>query len=155
MAALTQGRLTPRRAGDFRDEPLHGATTVFAGAMVMRDADGFLVEGQTATGLVGVGVADRDADNGAGADGDITCRYKPGTYRMANSAAADAIDQADIGELCYAVDDQTVALTDATGTRSPAGIIEDVDSDGVWVRFDEFLTKHAAVAAQALADANP
>ncbi|MFB0515162.1 MAG: hypothetical protein ACETWG_00985, partial [Candidatus Neomarinimicrobiota bacterium] len=33
----------------------------------------------------------------------------------------------------YIVDDQTVAKTDGTGTRSPAGFIEDVDSNGVWV----------------------
>ena len=36
----------------------------------------------------------------------------------------------------YIVDDNTVALTDGTSTRSRAGIIEGVDTDGgVWVRF--------------------
>jgi hypothetical protein len=34
------------------------------------------------------------------------------------------------------VDDQTVAKTDGTGARSVAGKVFDVDSGGVWVRFD-------------------
>ncbi|CUH67985.1 hypothetical protein TG4357_03322 [Thalassovita gelatinovora] len=59
---------------------------------------------------------------------------------MPNSAAADEITIADIGNKAYAVDDQTVAKTDGTATRSPAGIIDDVDANGVWVRFDEALT---------------
>ena len=39
------------------------------------------------------------------------------------------------------VDDQTVAKTNGGNTRSPAGIIDSVDADGVWIRFDEALTK--------------
>lgn len=141
MPALTEGRLTPRRDGEYREGPVAASTTLFAGAMVMREADGFLSQGRTATGLVGVGVAEKLADNSAGADGDIQARYRTGIFRMANSAAADAITLAEIGDVCFAVDDQTVAKTDGTSSRSPAGIIEDVDTLGVWVRFDEALTK--------------
>ena len=64
-----------------------------------------------------------------------------GVFRYANSAAGDLIATADIGTVCYIVDDQTVAKTSATATRSPAGIVEDVDANGVWVRFDEALTR--------------
>jgi hypothetical protein len=42
---------------------------------------------------------------------------------------------ADVGKQCYLVDDQTVAKTDGTNTRSPAGFVRDVDADGVWVEF--------------------
>ena len=55
--------------------------------------------------------------------------------QFANSAATDAITLADIGKDCFIVDDQTVAKTDGSGTRSRAGRVFDVDADGVWVEF--------------------
>lgn len=141
MAALTEARLTPRREGDVLAGLVAAATRIYAGALVMRNAAGYLVAGQTATALVGVGVAERTWDNSAGLAGDMIVTYRPGVWRMANSAAADAITIAEIGDLCFAVDDQTVAKTNGTSSRSPAGIIVDVDAQGVWVRVDEALTK--------------
>ena len=140
MAALTQDRNTARLQGDKRTGLVAAATTLFAGAMVMRNAAGYLVEGQTATGLVGVGRSEARVDNSAGANGDLRAEYLPGVFHFANSAAADAIAIGDIGAVCFAVDDQTVAKTNGSSTRSPAGIVEDVDATGVWVRFDEALT---------------
>lgn len=35
------------------------------------------------------------------------------------------------------------AKTDATATRSRAGIVDGVEGTGVWVRFDEALTRAA------------
>ncbi len=140
MAALTKDRNTPRADGDLRQGGVAAATTIFAGALVMRNAAGYLVEGQTATGLVGVGRAEERKDNSAGANGALSLTYRPGAYRFANSAAGDLIADADIGSLCYAVDDQTVAKTDGSSSRSPAGIVDHVDAHGVWVRLDEALT---------------
>lgn len=140
MPPLTSGRNTPRLTGDDRQGAVAASTKIYAGAIVMRNATGYLTKGQTATGLVGVGRAEELADNSAGADGGQTVTYRTGSYRYANSAAADEITAADIGTKCYAVDDQTVAKTDGTGTRSPAGIIDGLDAHGVWVRFDEALT---------------
>ena len=140
MAALTQGRNTAEALGPLRVGAVAASTTIFAGAMVMANASGFVLEGQTATGLVGLGRAERGVDNAAGADGDAQVDYKPGTFRFDNSAAADEITAADIGKPCYAVDDQTVAKTDGTGTRSPAGTVDSVDANGVWVTFDPALT---------------
>lgn len=140
MVALTKDRNTPRADGDLRQGGIAAATTIFAGALVMRNAAGFLIEGQTATGLVGVGRAEEQKDNSAGANGALSLTYRPGVYRFANSAAADLIADADIGALCYAVDDQTVAKTDGSSSRSPAGIVDHVDAQGVWVRLDEALT---------------
>jgi hypothetical protein len=140
MVALTKDRNTPRLSGDVRSGPVAAATTIFAGALLMRNAAGFLIEGQTATGLVGVGRAEERVEN-AGADGAASVTWRPGIYRFANSAGADEIATAEIGDVCYAVDDQTVAKTDGSASRSPAGIVEDVDAQGVWVRLDEALTK--------------
>lgn len=144
MTALTADRNTPQSMGARRVGLVAAATTVFAGAMLMRNAAGFLVEGQSATGLIGVGRAQEYVDNAAGADGDVRVEFEPGIFRFENSAAADEITQADLGKVCFAVDDQTVAKTSATNTRSPAGVVDHVDELGVWVRFDEALTRAAA-----------
>ena len=144
MAALTDDRMTPRREGDYRVGAVAAATVIYAGALVMRNAAGWLVKGQTATGLVGAGRAEARFDNSAGSAGDIVARYRPGTYRFANSGSTDTITIAEIGDVCFVVDDQTVAKTNGTNTRSPAGIVDHVDDQGVWVRFDEALTLAAA-----------
>lgn len=144
MTALTAGRNTPQIAGDNRIGLLAAATSVFAGSIIMRNAAGYIVKGATATGLVGVGRAEDAGDNALGDAGDASVPYRIGTFRFANSAGADEITAADIGNLAFAVDDQTVAKTDGTASRSPAGFVDNVDELGVWVRFDEALTKVAA-----------
>ncbi|WP_158971990.1 hypothetical protein [Chachezhania sediminis] len=151
MTALTADRNTPRSEGDLRSGLVAAATLVYAGALLMRNAAGNVIEGQTATGLVGIGRAEERVDNSTGSAGDLSVRYRPGTFRFANSAAADEITIADIGQLAYAVDDQTVAKTDGTASRSAAGIVDAVDDQGVWVRLDEALTNAAATAAAAAA----
>lgn len=140
MAALSADRNTARLEGDIRQGDAAASVTIYAGALLMRDASGNLTPGATATGAVGVGRAEAQVDNSSGAAGDLTVDYRPGVYRYANSSGADLITKADIGAKCFIVDDQTVARTDATATRSPAGIVDGVDANGVWVRLDEALT---------------
>lgn len=141
MVALTADRNTPSYLGDQRQAPLAAAVKVFAGSILMRNAAGFLTKGATATGSFGVGVAMEQVDNSAGIAGAKSVTYEAGVWRFANSSAGDLIAQANIGAKCWIVDDQTVALTNGTNTRSPAGIIENVDALGVWVRFDEALNR--------------
>lgn len=141
MAALTSDRNTTMRQGDMRETPVAASVQIFKGALVMRDTDGNIKPGATETGAVGVGRAEEAADNSGGAAGDLTVKWRSGVFQYANSAGADEIDASDIGTVCYIVDDQTVAATDGTGTRSKAGIVEDVDARGVWVLFDEALTR--------------
>jgi len=143
MVALTKDRTTPQAKGDTRNGPLAAAVTAFAGALLMRNAAGFIVPAIAASGLVGIGVCEKRVAN-EGADGEARVDYRPGKFRFANSAAADEITIAAIGQLCYAVDDQTVALTDGGGARSPAGIVDNIDDQGVWVCLDEHLTNIAA-----------
>jgi hypothetical protein len=141
MAALSKDRNTARAEGDLRSLGVAAAQLIYAGAMVMRNASGFAVKGTTALNLVGVGRAEERVDNAAGAAGDKRVRVRPGIYRYANSAASDEVTIADIGALAYAVDDQTVAKTSGTNTRSIAGFVDDVDAQGVWVRFDEAMVR--------------
>lgn len=79
-----------------------------------------------------IGMFLESVTGGAG-NGDETVDVEEGTYLLLNSAGADAITVANIDQYCYVVDDETVALTSAGGTRPVAGIIRAVDSVGVWV----------------------
>jgi hypothetical protein len=137
MVALTSDRNTPRAEGDIKSLGVAATQLIYAGAIVMRNAAGYAVEGATALNLIGVGRAEERVDNATGAAGDKVIRVRPGIYRFGNASAGDAITIADIGKPCYAVDDQTVAKTNGTNTRSIAGFIHDVDANGVWVEFNE------------------
>jgi len=140
MVALAADRNTGLRQGDLRVGQVGAASKIFKGAIVMRNAAGYLIKGATATGSFGVGVAQTLADNTSGANGAITVNWRPGVGYFANQTG-DLCLVTDIGAKCWIVDDQTVAKTNGTSTRSPAGIIEDVDANGVWVRFDEALNR--------------
>ena len=139
MVALTENRSTVQMASGDRSDLLGAAQTIFAGALLMRNAAGQIIKGATATGSFGLGRAEAA---GVSTTAGVTSQtYREGIFRYANSAAGDLIAKADIGAVCYIVDDQTVAKTNGTSTRSPAGSVVDVDAMGVWVRFDEALTR--------------
>lgn len=134
MTALTKDRNTPVREGELFSFGVATNVKIFAGSIVMLNATGYATKGATATGQIAAGRAEALADNTGGADGAISVDVRAGVFKFANSAAGDAITIAEVGDTCYIVDDQTVAKTDGTGTRSAAGKIVGVDSDGVWVR---------------------
>lgn len=139
MAALTGNRDTQEKAHPASMiHSFQGAdsTQFYRGGMVVIDqADGRLKKGSTDTGLVCVGRCEEDILTGASNARKV--RAKSGIFKWGNSADADLIEADDIGKDCFIVDDQTVALTNGTNTRSKAGTIYDVDSDGVWV-FTQF-----------------
>jgi hypothetical protein len=139
---LTADRNTQSWLSAMRSGPVGASTRIFAGALIMRNAAGFLVRGAVATGCVGVGIAEEPADNTGGANGAIQVRYQSGlTARFRNATAGDLIVQADVGLPAWILDDDQVAKTSGTNTRSRAGIIEAVDAQGVWVRLDEAITR--------------
>jgi hypothetical protein len=132
MAALTGDRDTKSREGSDRVFPVAAAARIHLGALIVLNA-GNAEPGSTALNLVAVGVAKEPVDNSAGAAGDKDVPVRRGVFLFNNSAAGDAITAADIGSDCFIADDQTVAKTDGTGTRSAAGKVFDVDAQGVWV----------------------
>lgn len=138
MTALAQERDTVRRIGATGVGPVAAAAKIYAGAIVCAQTGAaYLTKGATATTLRGIGMATETADNSAGADGAINVNYRrDGWFRYANSASGDLITLADVGADCYIVDDQTVAKTNGTNTRSVAGKVRDVDSAGVWIEFN-------------------
>jgi hypothetical protein len=131
--ALTQDRDTKERSGNAYSLGVAAGKLIYAGAIVCLDANGNATPGAAAVGLICLGRAEQQADNSLGIAGAISVNIFRGVFRWENSAGGDAITEESIGEKCYIVDDQTVALTGAAGTRSVAGTVFDVDSAGVWV----------------------
>ena len=133
MTALTTDRNTPRREGEVYVYGVAAGAKIYAGALVALDATGYATPGATATTLTAAGRAQEQIDNAGGADGDVNVRVRKGVFRFANESG-DQVTIADVGANCFMVDDQTVAKTDGTSTRSVAGVVAEVDSLGVWVR---------------------
>jgi hypothetical protein len=120
------------RPTDYYALPMKAATKILAGTIVMVDA-GYAAPGATATGKIAAGLADETVDNTAGAAGDLKIRVKPGIFKFVN-LAADPVVAATVGSDCYIADNQSVAVSNGTGTRSRAGVVVQLDSDGVWVQ---------------------
>lgn len=135
MTAQSSDRNTKWVDGEYFDRQVAAGVTIYLGAAVVLNASGYAQPATTASGLVADGIADTSADNLGGGNGDTTVRVHRGVFLLANSSGGDLITLAEIGDLCYFVDDKTVAKTDGTGTRSVAGKVENVDSQGVWVKF--------------------
>lgn len=136
--ATTGPRAIQRYGGAERklNDPVKAATKINYGALVVIDtggAAGYLAPGRTATGLTAAGVSVQTVDNTGGAAGALRCEYRSGVFKFKNSAAGDLIAQTEKDKIVYIVDDETVAKTDGTGTRSAAGKCMGVDTDGVWV----------------------
>ena len=131
---LTQDRDTKSKPGVDYSAPAAAGILVHAGALLVLDASGNATPGETATTLTAAGRAKDRVDNTGGAAGDEQVPYDKGVFHYKNSAAADEITRAEIGDDCYIVDDETVAKTDGTGTRSIAGKIDEIDANGVWVK---------------------
>jgi hypothetical protein len=132
----TQERLSSfgQRVGDFGGGAIVDSTTLYKGALVALDQnDSKVKEGETSTTLIAMGVCRKQVTTGV-SNTESAPEVDSGIFKFANSAAADEITAADSGNVCYIVDDQTVAKTDGTSTRSAAGRIYSVDADGeVWV----------------------
>jgi len=132
---LTKNRDTKERINRDFNAPVAAAKIIYQGALVALDTSGNLTPGATATTLKGAGRAKKKVDNASGSAGDVTAPYEKGTFLFANSAGADEITRAEIGDNCYIVDDETVAKTDGSSSRSVAGVVADIETSGVWVTF--------------------
>lgn len=131
--ALAADRNTPYNDGEMIAVPVATGKVCFAGGLACANASGFATPGAVATTLTYLGRFDETVDNTLGADGavDVLVRRKA-AFKWKNSGS-DAVTQASLGKVCYIVDDETVAATSATGTRSAAGVVIELDTDGVWV----------------------
>ncbi|MGO8738620.1 hypothetical protein [Rhodoblastus sp.] len=131
--SLTAPRATIEVQGRELSLPVAANVEIFQGALVMQSG-GNATPGAVAAGAIGVGMAVATADNLGGAAGAINVIVRKGVFYFANYAS-DLVPASQIGQNCYIFDDQTVAATSATNTRSVAGLVFNVDAGGVWVKF--------------------
>lgn len=137
MANLTAPRSTTKLySNTLRNLPVAAATLIHQGSLVAID-DGFAVPARAEAGLVAAGRAEFGADNRSGAAGDASVEVQRGVYAWENDPAAP-VTQALVGKPCFVLDDQTVSASgapDAGGvpTRPEAGIVYQLDDQGVWV----------------------
>lgn len=137
MAALTGPRPQTDRLGNEAIPPLWkipvaANVKIWAGALVVIDA-GYARPGRASTTDLVAGRAEATVDNTGGSAGAVVVTVRRGPFKWNNSASGDLIAQADVGKVCFIVDDQTVAKTDNTAARVPCGIILQIESDGVIV----------------------
>ncbi len=159
MTAASQDIQTPSRNGNDFAAPVEAGMLCYAGAMACLNANGNAQPGSTMTGLHAIGRFEMQFDNSAGAAGGADPQtgktevpIMKGVFRFANSAGGDAITEASVNELCFIVDDSTVALTNGNGTRSVAGRIFDLDAEGVWVDFREPVSSRKTYLTVNVAD---
>lgn len=133
MTATTADRNTEMREGRIVSVPIAGGQLIRAGVIVGVNANGLALEGKTEADLTYIGRSELYVDNTAGADGAQSVQVRRGAaFKWAN-AADDPVTQACFGKPCFIEDNQTVAKTNGSGTRSQAGIVVGVVADGVWV----------------------
>jgi hypothetical protein len=111
--------------------PVAASTTIYVGSMVGL-LNGYLTPAANTAGIRVIGRADEQVDNSDGSAGDLTCEVSMGVFRWNNDTTDDVV-AADVGLPCYVLDDNTVANV-AGSAGVIAGIVERMDSDGVWVR---------------------
>ncbi len=141
--ALTQGKKVQERAGRRHGHPVKANAVIHQGGIVVL-ASGWAAPARTGAGadnaakaadaatLQVVGIAEESVTGGA-ADGDKRVSTRAG-YFLFENLSTDPVTRAEIGKACFLVDDETVAKTSPNNTRARAGIVDDVESGGVWVR---------------------
>ncbi len=132
MTALSHDRNTGLRSGSLLVLDVAAGKQIFAGSLVVMN-NGYAEPGSAALNLQPAGRAESYVDNRGGMAGAKKVTVKRGSQFKFANYSADPITVSRIGQLAYIVDDQSVAATNGNNTRSIAGRIWGVDSDGVWI----------------------
>ena len=136
MTALSKSRTVRSIPGFMFSYPVLADAVIHQGAIVVLTAAGYAKPAVTGTGLIAVGIARESVDATGLSSGDISVEVEEMIAECANSAGGDEITIADIGKVCFLADDQTVAKTDGTGTRSPAGVVKKIEGGRVFVKIE-------------------
>lgn len=139
MAALSADRLTDQRSGGSTRMGLGSVAAgkvIYLGALIAKNAAGYIVPAADAAGLKVMGIAVEQADNTGGADGAITVNYITGVEAKLDNAGG-AITQAAWGTLCTVNDDHSVTTPAVTVNDIVAGRVRRFDAANVWVYVDE------------------
>lgn len=104
------------------------AEKMYAGGLMAVDYAGEAQMASDTLGLRVIGICSENVDNSD--DGETVDPPLAGIYRL-NNSSTNAVTAAMRGRPCYVEDDNTVASTSTNLVA--AGLVHDVDSDGVWV----------------------
>jgi len=135
MAALTERKQVEEKDGVKLDLAM-AVDEIFAGALLKINAAGFLAPAAAEVGATFAGVAYEDNDNSSGSAGDIASKViAQGLFLLEGSGFA----QADVGELVYASDDQTISTTQGANEQEVGVIKEFISATQVWVQIGASL----------------
>jgi hypothetical protein len=123
MAALTNSRNTPELADSGRMQvyPVEANTTVYLGSMVALNGNGNAVPASSSPSLkiigrvemVNNGLPGQDAANNPGLAGAIAVAARRGVFMYAVNDGS--IGAAQVGQIAFAVDDNSVSIGDGSG----------------------------------------
>ena len=122
MTAIAS-RLSGRRAF-----PVAASTSIRSLAPALLSVTGYLVPISAGAGSY-VGVTEWPITND-GVAGALRAEINSSEWKFKNSGD---VTLAHVGSPAYFVNESSVSISDESGTRPDAGVIKQVDSDGVWV----------------------
>lgn len=138
--ALTQGRAVQSIPGILFSYPVLADAVIYKGAIIVLTAAGYAKPAVVGTGLLAVGIAKESVDATGLSSGDVAIEVEEMICGCENSAGGDEITAAELGEIVYLVDDQTVAKTSNGGTRSVAGLARMIEGGKVFVEFSNSIS---------------
>ena len=129
MTALAADRLTDTKLPGFFSYPVAASTTIYAGALVCLNTDGYAVPAAATANFKVVGIARAQANNASGSAGDLRVLVDAPVIAK---LGATSLAQAQVGETMYVVDDQTVDET-ATTQVTVGTLVEYISATQGWV----------------------
>jgi hypothetical protein len=143
-AALTDNRDTPEMRPENVTYLTQGSNVIYAGSIVVVYSNGTAQAAADTNDVNVVGRAETESDNtGANYLSTRTITVKRGVFRWANG---DSISDANVGDIVYVSDDQTVQKGAST-YNIIAGTVSKVDSSGVWVDTHDLGAQGASTPA--------
>jgi hypothetical protein len=114
--------------------PVEANTTIYGGALVCTNASGNAVPASATSTLICWGRAERQQVNttaaGVGAAGALSVTVHQGVFFFNNSTIS-AVSAANVGQACYAENDNVISLTSQGGTLPFAGTIVAYSEQGL------------------------
>lgn len=108
-----------------------GIGSITYGALVMSNAAGYLLIGADTAGCKFEGISAGGGTATANGEFDVPV-YAAGVFKLKNSAT-QALVQANVGGHAYIEDYETVCKSAGSTNKVRVGIVEGIDTDGVWV----------------------
>lgn len=119
-----------KRAGNQRAYPVKGGVYLAGNVAVFLAAGLAVPFAAAAPADICVGVSRLGVDNLQGIDGESLVAVEVGEHKFRNSGDVLA---ASVGAEAFFVDEQTLSIDSNADARPKAGVITQVDDDGVWV----------------------